>query len=48
MTSSGAVIANDWWIPTSDGHIVLPEYIAFHGSLSLMAVWKLLRITESI
>ena len=20
MTSSGDVIANDWWIPTSDGH----------------------------
>jgi lysylphosphatidylglycerol synthetase-like protein (DUF2156 family) len=32
------------WLP----HIVLPEYIAFHGSLSLMAVWKLLRITKSI
>lgn len=32
------------WLP----HLVLPEYIAFHGSLSLMSVWKLLRISKSI
>lgn len=32
------------WLP----HLVLPEYIAFHRSLSLMSVWKLLRISKSI
>ena len=32
------------WLP----HLVLPEYIAFHGSLSLVSVWKLLRISKSI
>jgi lysylphosphatidylglycerol synthetase-like protein (DUF2156 family) len=31
-----------------DPHVVLPEYIAFDGKPSAMAIWRLMRLANAI